>query len=469
VDNNNQMPMHCHAQIPISMLMTTTTPISGHDELEPHRTRTLLDNYFNYVHVKNPVLDELRTRHIVSRVCMHGIDWSPEACLTLLVCALGTIATPLSGCAYIVRDSDPYRTAESFFLAAKKRLCMLLGTSSLLEAQCMFLAGIHAMCIFRRLSVWRFFMQSLACCQTFESLKAFRQDYGDQLDEVSRQSAASEQVIYWSAWKSEREIHYDLDLPGYLFSEIDMTGYPPFFPTPPRYEEQSSDAVASETERRKEGSRYVYLSEISLFWLRRRIANEIKNFEPENSTVSLTHLATMITEHEEQILEWAHALPGCVSLAAPSGEDDVCRFVLRDHLINVYEMLYWPFVDCAMSSLSSYNDTPLLAELANKGLQKHVDRINTNRPGFQHRHHGTFGMIVSCTRSALVLLAAGQAIRVATSSSRPVLCMMPTGWEDAVQQVINLNVAWEYEAPDLSRMVLILNDLWDHWTRSLLI
>jgi hypothetical protein len=187
-----------------------------------------------------------------------------------------------------------------------------------------------------------------------------------------------------------------------------MNGYPPFFPTPPRYEEQSSDAVASETECSKEGSWCFYPSEISLLRLRRRIANEAKNFEPENSTISLTRLATIITEHEEQILEWAHALRERVSLAVPSGEDDVCRFVLRGHLSNVYEMLYWPFVDCAMSSLSSYNDTPLLAELANKGLQKHVDRINTNRPGFQHRHHGTFGMIVSCTRSALVLLAAGQ-------------------------------------------------------------
>lgn len=119
--------------------MTTSPPISGLDEFEPHRIRTLLDNFFNYVHVKNPVLDEAQTRRTVNRVCLHGIDWSPDACLALLICALGIIATPLNS-GYVRRGSEEYRTAESFFLAAKKRLGLVLGTSSLIEAQCMFFA-----------------------------------------------------------------------------------------------------------------------------------------------------------------------------------------------------------------------------------------------------------------------------------------------------------------------------------------
>lgn len=122
-----------------AILMTTSPPLSGLDEFEPHRIKLLLDNFFNYVHVKNPVLNEQQTRKIVNKVCLHGIDWSPDACLALLVCALGTIATPLGG-GYVHRDSEAYRTAESFFLAAKKRLGLVLGTSSLIEAQCMFFA-----------------------------------------------------------------------------------------------------------------------------------------------------------------------------------------------------------------------------------------------------------------------------------------------------------------------------------------
>jgi hypothetical protein len=118
---------------------TASPPLSVLDEFEPHRIRVLLDNFFNYVHVKNPVLDEQKTRRTVNRVCLHGIDWSPDACLSLLVCALGTIATPLDG-GYVQRGSEVYLSAESFFLAAKKRLGLVLGTSSLIEAQCMFLA-----------------------------------------------------------------------------------------------------------------------------------------------------------------------------------------------------------------------------------------------------------------------------------------------------------------------------------------
>jgi len=446
----------------------STPSIPGNDELVPHHTQTLLDNFFNYVHVKNPVLDELTTRHIVTRMCIHGLDWSPEACLTLLICALGAIATPFSDCGYVGRNSDTYRIAESFYLAARRRLGMLLGSSSLIEAQCMLLAGIYAMCTFQRLSAWRFFMQSLACCQTFESLKAFRHDHGDRLTEGTQQSAssASEQAIYWSAWKSERETHYDLDLPGYLFSDIDMTGYPPFFPTPPEDEGRTLDAASSEAERRKEASWYFYLSEISLLRLRRRMATEIKNFELGNSSISLSNLAAMITEHEQQVRDWAHALPKNVCLNAPPVEDEVCRFVLRGHLINVYEMLYWPFVDWAIHNPFIQSCSPAIIAFATKGLQKHVDRINTNRPGFQHRHHGTFGMIVSCTRSALILLAAGQAFTKAVTTSAQVSCSMPMGWEAAVQETIQLNASWEYEAPDLSRMVLILNDLWYHWKRT---
>ncbi|EAT82040.1 hypothetical protein SNOG_10646 [Parastagonospora nodorum SN15] len=226
------------------------------------------------------------------------------------------------------------------------------------------------------------------------------------------------------------------------------------------------DAASSETERRKEASWYFYLSEISLLRLRRRMANEIKNFEPGNNSVSLPNLATMINEHEQQVLAWVHALPQSMSLEAPPEEDEVCRFVLRGHLINVYEMLYWPFPDCGYTQSAYSRSHTTVIEFATKGLQKHVDRIITNRPGFQHRHHGTFGMIVSCTRSALILLAAGQAFASAAAASRQVPCSMPIGWEAAVQEVVQLNASWEYEAPDLSRMVLILNDLWYHWTRA---
>lgn len=84
-------------------------------------------------------------------------------------------------------------------------------------------------------------------------------------------------------------------------------------------------------------------------------------------------------------------------------QDDVLNFILKGHLLNCYELIYWPFIKHAINSRhrNQAND-----EYVKKGLQVAVERIQTNEPGFRHRHHGTYGMIKSVTRSAFVLLAA---------------------------------------------------------------
>ncbi|XP_014551204.1 hypothetical protein COCVIDRAFT_42469 [Bipolaris victoriae FI3] len=397
---------------------------------EPHRVRSLLDNFFNFVHVKNPVLDEQQTRRTVNRVCLHGIDWSPDACLSLLICALGTIATPLDG-GYVPRDSEAYMTAESFFLTAKKRLGLILGTSSLIEAQCMFLAGVYSICTFDRMAAWRYFMQSLACCRTFQSLIGFRREYGDQLDEAGRWSAAAEQAIYWSAWKSEREVNQELNLPGFLFSELDA-GYPPLFPTPPSHD---SDAT-------------------TLHALRQRRANTLLEIKESTSQVGQSHidrLAQEVADREAQVSDWVCASPRNMSINNPPEEDDVCRFVLRGHLINVWEIIYWPFVEWAINSTIVMEDEPLLREYAMKGLQIHMERIRVNRAGFAHRHHGTFYLIKSCTQSALILLAAARSRNFVTDQAENSL-HVPIGWQSAVKEVIHLLEAWEQESADLSSM-----------------
>ncbi|KAJ5031392.1 hypothetical protein J3E73DRAFT_428551 [Bipolaris maydis] len=418
-------------------------------EFEPHRVRSLLDNFFNFVHVKNPVLNEKETRRTVNRICLHGIDWSPDACLSLLICALGTIATPLDG-GYVHHDSDAYMNAESFFLAAKKRLGLILGTSSIIEAQCMFLAGVYSMCTFDRMTAWRYFMQSLACCQTFQSLIGFRREYGEQLDEAGRRSAAAEQAIYWSAWKSEREVNEDLNLPGFLFSELDA-GYPPLFPTPPSHNSDIATSHDSETETREHTSWYFYLSEISLLRLRHRMAKEIKESTPQVGQSHINSLALEVADREAQVSDWVCALPQSMSMNNPPEEDEVCRFVLRGHLINVWEIIYWPFVECAVNSNITMEDEPLLRELAMKGLQIHMERIRVNRPGFAHRHHGTFYLIKSCTQSALILLAAARSRNFVTDEVETPL-HVPIGWQNAVEEVIQLLEAWEQESADLSTM-----------------
>lgn len=315
---------------------------------------------------------------------------------------------------------------------------------------------------------WRYFMQALACCQTFQSLIAFRQEYGEQLDEAGRRSAAAEQAIYWSAWKSEREVNDDLNLPGFLFSEIDIAGYPPFFPTPPSRDDEMPEFFNIESETREQTSWYFYLSEISLLRLWRRMAKDVMSFTPEPEQSHIAGLAHSVADRERQIQDWVQALPANMSTQAPPEEDEICRFVLRGHLINVWEILYWPFVGWAIESGSRTVDQPLIQQLANKGLQMHVDRIHVNRPGFSHRHHGTFGMIKSCTRSALILLAAANsstfvACRQDESREHEKTYHMPKGWQETIEEVVRLLEVWEHESADLSSILATISFLYRNW------
>lgn len=80
---------------------------------------------------------------------------------------------------------------------------------------------------------------------------------------------------------------------------------------------------------------------------------------------------------------------------------------------------------------------PTSDEYVKKGLQVAANRIDTNQPGFKHRHHGTYGMIRSVTRSTFVLLAA--------CHNRQFKDLMPVGWFDLLSRVDELLEFWEDE------------------------
>lgn len=76
-------------------------------------------------------------------------------------------------------------------------------------------------------------------------------------------------------------------------------------------------------------------------------------------------------------------------------------------------------------------------EYIKKGLQVAADRIAINQPGFKHRHHGTYGMIKSVTRSTFVLLAA--------CHNNQLKDLMPIGWLELLPSVDDLLEFWEDE------------------------
>jgi hypothetical protein len=152
----------------------------------------------------------------------------------------------------------------------------------------------------------------------------------------------------------------------------------------------------------------------------------------------------MVAEYETQIQAWSESLPPDLSGSAPPQEDEVCRFVLRGHLIDMYELIYWPWVMAYIGATSSQG-MPEIEEKGQKGLHLHMQRIYVNEPGFLHRHHGTVPLIRTCTRSAFVLVAAGLAG-----------CKLPSGWQEAISKTMGLLTTWKDEMADAGQWVLLL-------------
>lgn len=176
-----------------------------------------LRNFFDHVHVFNPILEEHEVREYLKLVQFNGIGWDAKSCLLvrrdlsfsfpsadvslikLLIYANGSIATPfmqhdlagLSPGAF--HQSPACRLAQTYFLAAQKRMGMLLCHSGVIEAQCFFLAGVYLMNTLRPVEAWKMFVQAMACCHGF----------GIHLETGTSDEWNPRQRIYWTCFKSE--------------------------------------------------------------------------------------------------------------------------------------------------------------------------------------------------------------------------------------------------------------------------
>ncbi|TPX17700.1 uncharacterized protein E0L32_002801 [Thyridium curvatum] len=442
------------AQSPISVVGTV--------DLEPGRAQNLVENFLNYVHIKNPIFDERILWRLVQSVALNGVDWSADSCLFLLVCALGSIATPFGPSPDTMPSCEAYHRAQGFFQAAQKRLGMVLCSDDILAPQCLFLSGVFMMCTFQIPKAWRFFLQALAHCQDMEFL-SFRSQPGTgtglEMVPQTLDSDTLHQAVYWSAWKSEREAQNVLSLPDFSRKDHGSGLYPAFFPTPPA---ASSEAdLAGSGRQREQTAWYFYLAEISLRRLVARISDEIRTLQRTHSSLdSFLHAAAAaVPTYEAQIQEWMNSLPPSLSLDNTSGTD-ICQFVLEGHAINAFESIYWPFL--AARLVTPVLDLHLLDHFlgyAQQALDNHAWRLRANEPGFRHRHHGTYFMIGSCSRSALVLVLTAWHIE-SLSAGKPAVpppLVMPAGWRDLVTSVSGMLDHWSGETHDFDDVRSVLS------------
>ena len=110
--------------------------------------------------------------------------------------------------------------------------------------------------------------------------------------------------------------------------------------------------------------------------------------------------------------------------------------------------MYWHFVVDAVHGRARSGSHE---SFVRKGLQVCVQRVEINEKGFYHRHHGTWLMLRSCTRSALVLLAAARCAEL--------VALMPEGWEAAVAKVMTMLGFWKEESRDVMDRLQVLETL----------
>ncbi|KAF5024666.1 hypothetical protein F66182_3288 [Fusarium sp. NRRL 66182] len=416
-----------------------STSLSDIVDLDAQGVKVLLDSFFAYVHCKNPILQEASTRRLVTNVVLEGIDWSPNSCLSLIICALGKIATPFEAAFQLKQNTTPYLEAQALFHAAQKRIGNLMARADIIGAQCFFLSGVFLMTTFRPFEAWRYFSQALATCQALPFLQRAHSTTITGV-EIAKPEADETQheAVYWSSWKSEREMRSELSLPDFSMPYGSSVLYPPFFPTPPN----PLDSVRSTASSRQHTSWLFYLAEISLRRLASRICNDVLELHRASASTMefLIKLAQLVPNFETQAKEWSDSLPPELSIETAPADDNVCCFVLRGHVVNFFECIYWPFVMAHLAAVERGCPIPIPGrQYADKGLEYHVLRVEINEAGFLHRHHGTWFMIRACIRSATVLLGA----RLLGSA-------MPRGWEDAIQRIMQLLWSWEDEIPGLS-------------------
>jgi hypothetical protein len=401
------------------------------NDLDSRAGLKLLEAFLQHVHVKNPILDEAKIYQMVHRVSLEGFGWDPESCLVLLVYALGSIASSFNGAS--TSDLTSLGRANSYFNASQKRIGTLIGRGGVLEAQCFFFSGVYLMSALQPIHAWRHFVQALACCQEFD-FATQSLGVGPTTVSCAPRGPPAEESVYWTCWKSELEVRQHLQLPDFTIKDH---VYPRLFPTPP-----------TESAQEEHREWYFYLAEISLRRLETRIRNEICHTQRPDNDQAYVELSEAVPSYEDQVNTWIHSLPDIMSLQTPEADDDVLKFILRGHLMNFYEVIYWPFVEAV---INQQQRSVVVKGYAEKGLQCCLERIRLNKPGFTHRHHGTWFMLQSCTRSALVLLAAARTTDITE--------LIPDRWSDAVFDVIKMLRFWEHEIGDAGDRLRILEDI----------
>ena len=176
--------------------------------------------------------------------------------------------------------------------------------------------------------------------------------------------------------------------------------------------------------------------------------NDIAEFASRRDA-DLEKLAVLTKQLQEPLQSWKASLPPTLDVDQAEGANPcVLRFVLRGRITYHQELVSWPFLHAAIHSAG--NLPPVVDELAIGALHAHCNRITANRPGYYHRHHGTWLMIKTSARSACILLAAALTPSMAA--------YLPGTWNTDVCDTVDMLRYWNQRGAGLDSVAALLRN-----------
>ncbi|XEV02890.1 hypothetical protein FSHL1_008177 [Fusarium sambucinum] len=403
------------------MAMPDELPPLGFSEL-----KKLQKSYLSTVHSVNPILDVAILDQYVAKVSENGLDWSTQTCLVALVCAISVLCqdphveTPRSQNSW---DSEQTTDiAYRYWSVACKRLGLAMSHNTLESAQCLCLAGIWFMCNLQPVEAWRYFTMAGNSCYSAVWARESTMPVGPQSSPSSPQ--AIKQSIFYTAYKSEVEIRYEIpSLPGSILEHIEdrLT-----FPSPP-----AADCLFDETI-----AWYYFLADIAARHLINRIVDAKVEFSDCPSEAQARSLLRSYEVFGSQLQDWYLSLPPEISFPPPDEsicpESNLYKRILRSRYLFVKELLCRPFVRLCLNyalTLPTALDDEIVS-IASLGLRycawrlRAVDRMNK-------LDHGLWIWIRNSTACSMILIGAARSLQFQslTTSGRLVL---PQDWREIV-------------------------------------
>jgi hypothetical protein len=253
--------------------------------------------------------------------------------------------------------------------------------------------------------------------------------------------------------------------------------YPHVYPSPPspRQPSRFGEPIPGPGHERSrvwlEQGWFFYLAEIAL----RRIMNEALSVRYWRGSWYYTtkwwsveqqaQFISRVDGFKQKLETWYEMLPPPMKFPRnpnDSVEGDPLRGILRGHYIDILDVVLFPAVYAVVHKDLGEVSQNVLAS-AQQALATAVDRIKISSEGFYHRHQGTWLMIRTCSRSALLLLAVGLRVQREAMEERDsgmIKMLLPNEWRESVAKVITLVEYWEAESPELVSLLVRFKELY---------